>query len=403
MPRRFTRQEFYDLVWSKPITHIAKDFGLSDVAIHKICKKNGVPNPPLGYWAKKASGKPVTQTALPPPEKGMTDAIVIAEGRTLSEPDSLRAAREQARINASSAVEEEPAAPHPVLERTITALEKARPDERGLVRSTKAGCANVAVSHASIARLSLALDRLLAAAAVQGFQVVKSEKGAVFSGHDVQIAFSIHETVKRVKHELTAAELAEEERHKKTLRPNDWFSADYFRRRFPEWDYIPTGQLAVELEDIYFSGAAPRRNFRDGKTQKVEAMSEDIAVGLAVFAAAKKEKARRDKEWAEQLEIERRQRQEAARRQHIAKRRYEEMTDVLADVEKAARLQQLVKNLKTEMPSDEHPRTTEFVAWAEKYIEMLSENLSPARLDERFAGKRLFGPDDDYNFYPSRW
>ncbi len=64
MPRRFTRQEFYDLVWSKPITHIAKDFGLSDVAIHKICKKNGVPNPPLGYWAKKASGKPVTQTAF---------------------------------------------------------------------------------------------------------------------------------------------------------------------------------------------------------------------------------------------------------------------------------------------------------------------------------------------------
>lgn len=180
MPRRFTRQEFYDLVWSKPITHIAKDFGLSDVAIHKICKKNGVPNPPLGYWAKKANGKPVTQTSLPPPEKGMADAIVTAEGSTLSEPDSLRAAREQARINASSAVEEEPTAPHPVLERTITSLEKAKPDERGLVRSTKAGCANVAVSPASIARLRLALDRLLAAAAVQGFQVVKSEKARCF-------------------------------------------------------------------------------------------------------------------------------------------------------------------------------------------------------------------------------
>ena len=149
MPRRFTRQEFYDLVWSKPITHIAKDFGLSDVAIHKICKKNGIPNPPLGYWAKKANGRPVTQTALRPREKGMADAIVIAEGSTLSEPDSLRAAREQARINASSAVEEEPAAPHPVVKRTITALEKAKPDERGLVRSTNAGCANVAVRRAA--------------------------------------------------------------------------------------------------------------------------------------------------------------------------------------------------------------------------------------------------------------
>ena len=403
MPRRFTRQEFYDLVWSKPITHIAKDFGLSDVAIHKICKKHGIPNPPLGYWAKKAHGKPVVQTPLPLPGKGMADAILITEGNSLSEPDSLRAAREEARINASLAIEAEPAASHPVVERTVVTLEKAKPDEKGLVRSTKAGCANVAVSPASIARLRLALDRLFAAAAIQGFQVVKSEGRAVFSGHDVQIAFGIHETVKRVKHELTAAELAEEERHKKKLRPNDWFSADYFRRRFPEWDYIPTGQLAVELEDIFFSSAAPRRNFRDGKTQKVEAMSEDMAVGLAVFAAAKKEKAQQDKERAEQLEIERQRRQEAERQKHVAKRRYEEMTDVLADVEKAARLQKLVENLRTNMPSDEHPRTAEFVTWAEQYIEMLSETLSPARLDERFAGKRLFGPDDDYNFYPSRW
>ena len=52
MPKQYSRKEFYDLVWSKPTTHVAKDFGLSDVAIHKICKKHNIPNPPLGYWAK---------------------------------------------------------------------------------------------------------------------------------------------------------------------------------------------------------------------------------------------------------------------------------------------------------------------------------------------------------------
>ena len=65
MSRVFTRQEFYDLVWSKPMTHIAKEFALSDVALHKICKKHDIPNPPLGWWAKKAAGKAVKQTPLP--------------------------------------------------------------------------------------------------------------------------------------------------------------------------------------------------------------------------------------------------------------------------------------------------------------------------------------------------
>ena len=42
LAKKFLRQEFYDLVWSKPITHIAKGFALSDVAIHKICKKHQI-------------------------------------------------------------------------------------------------------------------------------------------------------------------------------------------------------------------------------------------------------------------------------------------------------------------------------------------------------------------------
>ena len=43
MSQRFTREEFYDLVWTKPLTHLAKDFRLSDVALHKICRKHDIP------------------------------------------------------------------------------------------------------------------------------------------------------------------------------------------------------------------------------------------------------------------------------------------------------------------------------------------------------------------------
>jgi hypothetical protein len=45
---------------------------VSDVALRKICKKLGVPVPPLGYWAKVAAGKTPPTAKLPANHKGPT-------------------------------------------------------------------------------------------------------------------------------------------------------------------------------------------------------------------------------------------------------------------------------------------------------------------------------------------
>lgn len=90
--------------WSKPMTHLAKEFALSDVALHKICKKHGIPNPPLGWWAKKAAGKAVKRTPLPRAKAGDAASISIAGGELRAEPDLIVAARENARILAASIV-----------------------------------------------------------------------------------------------------------------------------------------------------------------------------------------------------------------------------------------------------------------------------------------------------------
>ncbi len=42
-------------VWSDPIRRLAKKYDVSDVAIHKHCKKMGISLPGRGYWAKWAS------------------------------------------------------------------------------------------------------------------------------------------------------------------------------------------------------------------------------------------------------------------------------------------------------------------------------------------------------------
>ncbi len=50
---RPSKEELEKMLWKKPTTQIAKDFGVSDKAIEKWCKAYEIEKPPRGYWAKK--------------------------------------------------------------------------------------------------------------------------------------------------------------------------------------------------------------------------------------------------------------------------------------------------------------------------------------------------------------
>lgn len=56
------------LVWEKPLRDIAKEFGVSDVAVAKRCKKFGIHRPGRGYWASVRS-KQNTPVILHQPPK----------------------------------------------------------------------------------------------------------------------------------------------------------------------------------------------------------------------------------------------------------------------------------------------------------------------------------------------
>lgn len=55
--RRITlnSEELESCIWSKPIQEVAKDLGVSDVAVHKACKRLGIKKPPQGYWLRKTT------------------------------------------------------------------------------------------------------------------------------------------------------------------------------------------------------------------------------------------------------------------------------------------------------------------------------------------------------------
>lgn len=96
-----TREQLYDLVWSEPMQHLAKQIGISDVAIAKHCRKLGVPVPERGYWNKLQAGKPVTKAALPERDLVTINRVTISgtltpalRGRIKGEPGMAEASAE---------------------------------------------------------------------------------------------------------------------------------------------------------------------------------------------------------------------------------------------------------------------------------------------------------------------
>jgi hypothetical protein len=82
-----TRGQLYDLIWSKPTTTLAKEFGLSDNGLRKICKNFNIPLPYLGYWAKLKHGKPARKVGLPTSFTGKDEIIFepLTENRVVNQ------------------------------------------------------------------------------------------------------------------------------------------------------------------------------------------------------------------------------------------------------------------------------------------------------------------------------
>lgn len=66
-----TREQLFAMVWERPTQQVAKEFGVSDVAIAKLCARLQVPKPPRGYWARVQSGR----TPRRPPLEAFRDEL----------------------------------------------------------------------------------------------------------------------------------------------------------------------------------------------------------------------------------------------------------------------------------------------------------------------------------------
>ena len=65
----FTREELYNLVWTKSLKEISEEFLVSYHSFKKVCKIHQIPLPPQGHWSRKRFGKESPAPPLPVPKR----------------------------------------------------------------------------------------------------------------------------------------------------------------------------------------------------------------------------------------------------------------------------------------------------------------------------------------------
>ncbi|MBL8779744.1 MAG: TetR family transcriptional regulator [Alphaproteobacteria bacterium] len=96
-PTVLSRDELYERVWSKPMSVLAREFGLTGNALAKICSRVHVPYPSRGHWMKVSAGTAPARPALPADPGGDGEPITISAERANSRRTQTRLSREARR------------------------------------------------------------------------------------------------------------------------------------------------------------------------------------------------------------------------------------------------------------------------------------------------------------------
>jgi len=399
MVAEVSRKDLYDQVWAAPMTKVAKQYGLSDRGLAKLCERNGIPVPPRGYWAKKHAGHRLKQETLPSDTSQYPEFIRIFGNEPL--PEEIREAVQTARLKqekqSSPTQDHGEATPGEELHRSVRATARASRKARllpdGSINAIGAGLCGISVGPDCVERTIRILDMIARALDKQGLSLQPAENSMkVVSGSD-ELSFSLIEHVQRHKHTPTTEEQEKEkrmqEKRQRDIRLGNWnFS---WERAWPEFDYIRTGQLGIQLSNQYVGNA--RRSWNDGKTQKVETMIGEIAVGIVAYLTGirlqREKRERRHREY-----------EESQRRWALHKRREEREEKRRVFVNSLAEKITETENLKAflaKLPAksggtDESDR---MISWVRERIQGLEQQLEESSINAVLQQNKLFPEGDD--------
>lgn len=326
------RKELYKLVWQKPMTRLARDYGLSDVGLAKLCRRHNIPRPPRGYWAQKEHGKAPRQVPLSDPDNN--GDIQLREPELGKPPSKERAqAAEKLAQEKADEMKIEVATDldhlHPLVQRARNVLQNAKVEANGLIQAGEAASLNIVSSKESLNRALLIMDAIIRGLEHRGYAV---KRGPEVEIDGVALKFSIFEDLE------TKRELDEK------LSLKDPY--EFNHSRFKETK-LPSGNLTLSIDSGEVSWRQSiRRRWRDIERSRLEARLNkfiagliEVSVRVREFEAEKKEQ--KEREYREQLE-----REAAARRLEAKRKEYKKEKARLKKLLIQAENLQLSRNLR---------------------------------------------------------
>lgn len=266
------RHELHKLVWSEPITRLARKYGFSDVWLAKICRKYNIPRPGRGYWARKEAGERVPITRLPKP----TDNPLIS---IITHPEKPKAVRDHRskpfvdRIPKKIVVPVELTEPHALIKETARILASSRENDSGILTPSKGGGLDVRVSKECLDRALRIMDTLIKALTEAGFNVSVSEGVTSVRMGDVYLEISLQGELKR-----------------KRLRAAEHDLDGYYRFGYNLYAdrAVPSGSLFLMIDDQEVRyHMASRKTWRDSETKRLEDCLRSFIYGLIKAASIK--------------------------------------------------------------------------------------------------------------------
>lgn len=389
------RDTLFEVVWSRPVRTVAHEYGLSDVALAKICRKMGIPLPGRGYWARQAAGKKVSRPELPKLRKGEVEEHRIHR-REPKPPDSAQVSaaesREQDPHNAI-VVRDTLQDPHPLVRRSRASLERAAKTFDRANRSHR--CLDVMVSPEQLDRGLRIMDALIRAvesrglvvevAAAEGYQAEKIGHVTRVRVHDEWVHVGLEESRSQVK--LTPPPGKEKDR---------WF--------YPRTDLKPNGTLKLLIRNAPW-GEGTQSTWADGKTARLETRLNDFVVGLFRAAdairLAREAAERQQAEWREAA----RRREEQAKRAAIVDRLADDLHTRSEEWLAARRLLEYLDAVEAHLsrnPADVPTLTATWLSWGRAHadaaaLRALSDllNLRPTRrADHSGWGRPSVSPEE---------
>ena len=220
----WNREELYAEIWERPLVKVAPKYGISAVALGKVCHKLQIPLPGRGYWTKKEFGKPVERLPLPPgkdvpvvqrlrfpPSEQSPSAEAATPKETPTDPEFLRIVELESRNIAT------PAGPrHKLVKTSEKALKGIQPDEKGILHPPyRELCLEVRVSKNALERALAFMNAVILCLEADGFPVTlqqgKHGTGAQIFGH--RVPFAIVEIATRKKPATSDGILLDQNHH----------------------------------------------------------------------------------------------------------------------------------------------------------------------------------------------